>query len=304
MFSLLRLLRRNVCAHSPLYESVMSTLMPHKMIDNQPLYYVDQGHGPVVIFCHGLLASSAMWQGQIDKLSSQYRCIAIDFWGHGQTTTVPDNTQNLQDVAQQVLTLMDMLDIGSAAIIGHGSGGAIAAEVILQAPARIHGLVMLNSFVGFEPQVNCIKYQGLMAKIANEQTISAELAQTISGLFFSKEIQQLSQQDANLSTVVAQFNTQLTTYSSAQLAVLLNMANMVIFKRDTLEYVELLTLPTLIAVGLSGYLRTALESYLMHDSIDGSQLLHIEQAGHFANIEKPAIFNQHLIDFLSKVNFN
>jgi pimeloyl-ACP methyl ester carboxylesterase len=288
----------------PLNESVMSTLMPHKIIDNHPLYYSDEGHGPVVIFCHGLLANSHMWRAQIDELSTQYRCIAIDFWGHGQTTTIPETTQNLQDVAQHVLTLMDMLNIHSAAIIGHGSGGAIAAELILHAPARINGLVMLNSFVGFEPQVNCIKYQGLMAEIANKQAISSELAQTISGLFFSKDIEQLITQDATLTAVIEQFSTELTTYSSAQIAALLKFANMAIFKRDTLEFVESLTLPTLVAVGLSGHLRTALESYLMHDSIDGSQLVHIEQTGHLANIEKPTIFNQHLIDFLSKINFN
>jgi pimeloyl-ACP methyl ester carboxylesterase len=288
----------------PLNESVMSTLMPHKIIDNHPLYYSDEGHGPVVIFCHGLLTNSHMWRAQIDELSTQYRCIAIDFWGHGQTTTIPETTQNLQDVAQHVLTLMDMLNIHSAAIIGHGSGGAIAAELILHAPARINGLVMLNSFVGFEPQVNCIKYQGLMAQIANQQAISSELAQTISGLFFSKDIEQLITQDATLTAVIEQFSTELTTYSSAQIAALLKFANMAIFKRDTLEFVESLTLPTLVAVGLSGHLRTALESYLMHDSIDGSQLVHIEQTGHLANIEKPTIFNQHIIDFFSKINFN
>ena len=287
---------------SSLNESVMSTLLHHIKIDNQPLYYLDEGHGPVVIFCHGLLTNSTMWRSQIDQISSQYRCIAIDFWGHGKTTTIPESVENLQDVAQHVLTLMDKLEIDSATIVGHGSGGAIAAELILHAPARINGLVMLNSFVGFEPQVNCVKYQGLMAQVANEQAISAELAQTISTLFFSKDIEQLISLAPNLATRVTQFNAELTSYSSAQLSALLKFANMAIFKRD--ESVELLTLPTLVAVGLSGYLRTALESYLMHDCIDGSQLLHIEQAGHLANIEKPAIFNQHLIDFLSKVNFN
>jgi pimeloyl-ACP methyl ester carboxylesterase len=288
----------------PLNEPIMFTLLPHKIIDNQPLHYSDEGHGPVVIFCHGLLANSHMWRAQIDVLAKQYRCIAIDFWGHGQTMTIPESTQNLQDVAQQVLILMDMLNIHSAAIIGHGSGGAIAAELILRAPARINGLVMLNSFVGFEPQVNCIKYQGLMAQIANEQMISTALAQTISRLFFSKDIEQLISQDPHLTAVIEQFSAELTTYSGTQIAVLLKFANMAIFKRDTLEFVESLTLPTLVAVGLSGYLRTALESYLMHDAIDGSQLVNIEQAGHFANVEKPTTFNQHLIDFLDKVNFN
>jgi len=304
MCSLLRPLRLNASAPAPMNESVMSTLLSHKMIDNQPLYYLDEGHGPVVIFCHGLLTTSQMWRPQIDQLSSQYRCIAIDFWGHGQTKTIPETTQNLQDVAQQVLALMDRLNIHSAAIIGHGSGGAIAAELILHAPTRIHGLVMLNSFLGFEPQVNCVKYQKLMTQIANQQAISLDLAQTISGLFFSKDIEQLLIQDPSLSAAVEQFTAGLTAFSSAQITALLKFATMAIFKRDTLEFVELLTLPTLVVVGVRGYLRTALESYLMHDAIDGSQLLPIEQAGHLVNIETPAIVNKYLLDFFDKINFN
>ncbi|WP_137220972.1 alpha/beta fold hydrolase [Shewanella sp. MEBiC00475] len=282
----------------------MSTLLPCKIIDNQPLHYVDKGDGPALIFCHGLLANSQMWQVQIAALSAHYRCIAIDFWGHGQSQTIPKACENLQDVAQQILSLMDMLEINNAVLIGHGSGGAIATEMVLLAPARIHGLVMLNSFVGFEPQVNCIKYQGYMAQIANQQAISTELATTLSEMFFSKNTGKLSHQDSTLAIEMSLFTEQLTQVNPAQIAPLLKFANMAIFKRDTLESVEALTLPTLIAVGLQGHLRTALESYLMHDCIDGSQLLHIEHAGHLANIEKADFFNQHLVDFLSKVNFN
>ncbi|GGP61380.1 alpha/beta fold hydrolase [Shewanella saliphila] len=282
----------------------MSLQLTRKTINQHPLHYVDQGTGPVLLFCHGLLASSQMWQAQIIELSTQYRCIAVDFWGHGQSTTLPEHCENLQDVAKDLLNLMDTLEVSNFAVIGHGSGGAIATEMVLMAPARVQGLVMLNSFVGFEPQVNCVKYQGFMAQVANIQAMPTALATSLTELFFSKDAMQLSQQNGALAQAIEQFNQQLTDINAVQVAPLLKFANMAIFKRDTLESVEALTLPTLIAVGLNGYLRTALESYLMHDCIDGSQLLHIDQAGHLANIEQPDFFNQHLIDFLSKVNFN
>ena len=282
----------------------MPTLLPSIIIDKQPLHYIDKGCGPVVVFCHGLLANSHMWQAQIDALSTQYRCIAIDFWGHGQSQTLPASCNNLQDVANHVLQLLDALAINDVAVVGHGSGGAIAAEMALLAPARIHGLVMLNSFVGFEPQVNCIKYQGFMAQVANAQAVPVALAASLTELFFSKDANESSQHNIALAQAIKAFEQQLIAINAQQIEPLLKFANMAIFKRDTLESVEALTLPTLVAVGLNGYLRTALESYLMHDCIDGSQLLHIEQAGHLANIEKADLFNQHLIDFLSKVNFN
>lgn len=282
----------------------MSLQLTSKTINQHPLHYVDQGTGPTLLFCHGLLASSQMWQAQITELSTQYRCIAVDFWGHGQSTTLPESCDNLQDVAKDLLDLMNTLEVSNFAVIGHGSGGAIATEMVLMAPVRVQGLVMLNSFVGFEPQVNCAKYQGFMAQVANAQAMPAALATSLTELFFSKDAIQTSQYNAALAQAIKEFNQQLTDISPSQITPLLKFANMAIFKRDTLESVEALTLPALIAVGLNGYLRTALESYLMHDCIDGSQLLHIDQAGHLANIEQAEFFNQHLIDFLSKVNFN
>ncbi|WP_372941706.1 alpha/beta fold hydrolase [Shewanella sp.] len=282
----------------------MSLQLTSKTINQHALYYADQGTGPAILFCHGLLASSQMWQSQITELAKQYRCIAVDLWGHGQSKTLPESCDNLQDVANNLLDLMDALEVSNFAVIGHGCGGAIATEMVLMAPARVRGLVMLNSFVGFEPQVNCVKYQGFMAQVANAQAMPDELATSLTELFFSKDAIQTSQYNAALAQAIEQFNQQLTDISPSQITPLLKFANMAIFKRDTLESVEALTLPTLIAVGLNGYLRTPLESYLMHDCIDGSQLLHIDQAGHLANIEQADLFNQHLIDFLSKVNFN
>ena len=143
-----------------------------------------------------------------------------------------------------------------------------------------------------------------MAQVANAQAVPVALAASLTELFFSKDANESSQQNIALAQAINAFEQQLMAINAQQIEPLLKFANMAIFKRDTLESVEALTLPTLIAVGLNGYLRTALESYLMHDCIDGSQLLHIEQAGHLANIEKADLFNQHLIDFLSKVNFN
>ena len=272
------------------------------LIDNHPLHYRDhecvQSTGPVLIFCHGLLASSHMWQAQLDHFSKQYRCIAIDLWGHGLSTSIPESTKNLQDVANDILHLMDSLNIEQAILIGHGAGGAIAAELVLKAPTRINKLVMLNSFIGFEPQVNCVKYQGWMAQISNEQAISTTMAQLLAPLFFSKKIDRLIQADPQLAAELDAFTAQLTNTKPEHINGLLKFANMAIFKRDTLELIEQFTLPCMIAVGVEGHFRTGLEAYLMNDSIDGSKLVNLPLGGHFANIEQAVLFNQNLTDFL------
>ncbi len=58
--------------------------MPFCNRDGQPLHYLDQGHGPVVLLGSSYLWDHTMWAPQIEALSRHYRVIAMDLWGHGE----------------------------------------------------------------------------------------------------------------------------------------------------------------------------------------------------------------------------
>ncbi len=55
--------------------------MPFATIDGQPLHYLDQGQGPVVVLGSSYLWDHTMWAPQIEVLSQHYRVIALDLWG-------------------------------------------------------------------------------------------------------------------------------------------------------------------------------------------------------------------------------
>ena len=59
--------------------------MPFVTIDGQALHYIDQGTGPAVLLAGSYLWDQAMWAPQIAALSQQYRVIALDLWGHGES---------------------------------------------------------------------------------------------------------------------------------------------------------------------------------------------------------------------------
>ncbi|MCT7941397.1 MULTISPECIES: alpha/beta fold hydrolase [Shewanella] len=259
------------------------------LIDQQPLHYTDNGQGDVIVLLHGLFADKHIWQAQVQYLSEHYRCIAIDLWGHGDNKTIPAKTRNLIDVATHITQLLADLEIAQYHIVGHGCGAAIAAEMVLQQPSKVKSLVMLNAFIGFEPEVNCVKYQQWLDVMNQTKTITKELANTISTLMFAK-----GQQDINL---VNQLSQQLSNIDSQQIPVLSRFAHMAIYKRDTMELVEQLTLPTLVIIGVENQLRTVLESYLMSDDIDGASLHHLADAGHLAMVEQPEQINTLLHHF-------
>lgn len=281
-------------------------------IDGQSMYYSDSDKhntdSQPIVFIHGFLTDSSMWQAQIDALKSQHRCIAIDLWSHGQSDPMPKGTTSLVTIAEQCLSLLSSLGLNQFRLVANGSGCAIAAEMALISPTSVTKMVMANGFIGFEPQVNCIKYQQWIDQISQQQSCSKEMADLITEQYFANlaieshnnevsHSDNSSDANTNNSLTPERFSQALQNLSPNNIAELVLMAPLFLYKRDTLELAEQLTLPCLILVGEQNKLRTVLEAYLMQDCITGSTLKQLTAAGHLANVEQAAMVNQHLINF-------
>ncbi|HAY92565.1 alpha/beta hydrolase [Shewanella sp.] len=264
------------------------------VIADRKLSYLDVGSGPVLLFGHSYLWDSAMWAPQIATLSAQYRCIVPELWGHGQSDLLPNNCKTLLDIADQMLELMDALEITHFSVVGQSVGAMWGAELVLKAPTRVKTLVMLNSFIGFEPEVTRAKYDGMLDMITAAKAIPAPLISAISPLFFANDAAN------NTPELITGFEQSLASITAEQIPTIVKLGRMIFGRRDTMEYTEQLTLPCLIMAGVEDKARSVLESYLMSDAIDGSQLVHIPAAGHISTLEQAEFINQHLADFLAK----
>ncbi|HEX4628855.1 MAG TPA: alpha/beta fold hydrolase [Gemmatimonadales bacterium] len=117
------------------------------VVDGTRLRFIDtgRGRGPPVLLLHGLGASMYAWRKNIASIADAgYRVIAFDNRGFGfsdQPTTGYDNTA----YARLVVALLDSLHLADAVLIGHSMGGAIAAEVAIEYPRRVGGLVLIAS---------------------------------------------------------------------------------------------------------------------------------------------------------------
>ncbi len=257
------------------------------------LSYLDVGTGPALLFGHGYLWDSAMWAPQITELSKTYRCIVPELWGHGQSGTIPETCASLLDISEQMLSLMDSLAIEHFAIVGSGVGAIWGAELVLKAPARVNALVMIDSFIGFEPEITRAKYLTWLARIQADITAANELATEISPLFFADNAKQ------NVPKLVDDFEAHFATLDPAIVPTLAKLGHMIFSRRDTMEFAELLTLPSLIMVGVENKTRSVLESYLMSDAIDASQLVHIPKAGHMSTLEQADFVTEQISQFLT-----
>lgn len=104
------------------------------------LSYSKEGEGFPVIFLHGFLENSTMWENlsRIDGIEA----ICIDLPGHGESNEVTDFS--MRAVAQQIIALLNQLNLDRYHIVGHSMGGYIGLE-ILNSDSRAEKLVLLNS---------------------------------------------------------------------------------------------------------------------------------------------------------------
>ena len=263
-------------------------------IAGSQLSYLDIGTGPALLFGHSYLWDSAMWAPQIALFSKSYRCIVPDLWGHGQSGTVPENCHSLLDISEHMLALMDALELETFSLIGLSVGAMWGAELVLKAPARVKTLAMLDSFIGFEPEITRAKYFGMLDMIQTAGSIPPALINAISPLFFADNAK------ANNPELVQRFENDLAALTPERIPDIVKLGRIIFGRRDTLEFAEQFTLPCLIMVGVEDKARSVLESYLMSDAINGSQLVHIPNAGHISSLEQAEFVNQQLLAFLSQ----
>ena len=97
--------------------------------------------GVPVILIHGLTGSLGTWDRVAEFLSHNYRVIAYDQRGHGQTPAVGENYSNAT-MANDLRGLLDLLGIQRAHIIGHSMGGRTAMQFARLFPDRVRSVVI------------------------------------------------------------------------------------------------------------------------------------------------------------------
>ena len=101
--------------------------------------------GYPVIMQHGWPESSYCWEAVRPFLNSKLRVIAPDLRGLGDSerTMTPDLYRK-QELAKDVMEIVDALELKDLFLVGHDWGGAVVQEIAIARPARIKKLVIMN----------------------------------------------------------------------------------------------------------------------------------------------------------------
>jgi len=119
--------------------------MPGNFVDLPDLrmHYVDEGTGPAVFLLHGWPHTSHSWRHVIPMLARNFRVIAPDLRGLGESTK-PETGYDVGTLAKDVLGLADNLGIERISVVGHDWGGPVAFAVAVSDRSRVERVAIVD----------------------------------------------------------------------------------------------------------------------------------------------------------------
>lgn len=119
--------------------------MPKLVLDNDlSLHYQQIGQGPDVVMVHGITGNLAVWHLHIvPALCDRFRVLTYDLRGHGYSGT-PATGYSPDDMADDLLGLVDGLGLERPAVIGHSYGADIALYFAARHPERVTQVVAIE----------------------------------------------------------------------------------------------------------------------------------------------------------------
>jgi len=119
--------------------------------DRGSIYVVENGRrdDPPIVLSHGVTLSVRTWFHQLEDLPEQgFRAIAFDHRGHGQSV-LGEAGHSLENLAEDVKTVVEGLDLHDAVLVGHSLGGVAVQSFVIAYPEiaaeRVAGIVLLST---------------------------------------------------------------------------------------------------------------------------------------------------------------
>ncbi|MCB0326523.1 MAG: alpha/beta hydrolase [Bdellovibrionales bacterium] len=95
-------------------------------VQGHKLFYISQGQGSKgLIFLHGLCGDHRVWQKNIPYFSSDFKVVALDLWGHGNSSKIIDPKEAFETLPIVLDQLIEEESLEQVVLIGHSISGNV-----------------------------------------------------------------------------------------------------------------------------------------------------------------------------------
>ena len=253
---------------------------------------VGRGAGTPVLFVHGLGGRWQNWIETIPRVAAQRRAVAFDLPGFGRSQ-LPVEQVTIDGYAAVIERLCDLLELESVVLVGNSMGGAVATSAALRFPDLVERLVLVSpaaiSLTGFNPTPAA----ALMAALGRTPLGSPEAMRSI--------LRRPRARHLAFATLV-RHPTRIASDTLSELvagrgAPGFGAAIEAMIGCELGDELATITQPVLIVQGHEDMLVPLSLSRWLSEQIPGARLEVLDDTGHLPMIERPARFNQLLLDF-------
>jgi pimeloyl-ACP methyl ester carboxylesterase len=261
--------------------------------DAGSLYVISRGDGPPILFSHGVTLSSRTWAKQFDSMpAAGFRALAFDGRGHGEST-VGDTGHSIDNLAADVRSVIEGLDLRDVVLVGHSMGGMAMQAFAIRHPdiaaERVSGLVLLSTAARAVTS-DARRLRGPLERVTGAvPNVGAIMRQQNLGLLIARvgfgDSPHPSHVEATRQMLAACSRETLREASRAMLSL------------DLTADLPSITLPTLVIVGTADVLTPPRDARQIASLIPDASLVELPGAGHMLMFERTAEVDQLIIDF-------
>lgn len=116
-----------------------------KLSNGEEIYYLDTGlHEKVLVLIHGNMSSGIHFKPLIERLENEYRIIAPDLRGFGDSTYI-NPIDDLECFSDDIIELLEILDVKKYSLAGWSTGGAICMKMASKRQEDVQNLILIES---------------------------------------------------------------------------------------------------------------------------------------------------------------
>jgi len=113
-------------------------------LNNIDMFYLDtKTEGPTILCLHGMYGRAETWGDFINYYGEQFRVVAPDQRGHGLSSK-PISKYTSEEMAEDVIQLLDFLKIDLVILVGHSMGGSVAGYLAAVYPKVVKAVAILD----------------------------------------------------------------------------------------------------------------------------------------------------------------
>ncbi|MET1000712.1 MAG: alpha/beta fold hydrolase [Acidimicrobiia bacterium] len=267
--------------------------------DRGTIHVVESGEGPPIMLSHGVTLSVRTWFHQLELLPKEgYRAIAYDHRGHGESV-LGEAGHSLDNLADDVKTVLLGLDLRDAILVGHSMGGVAVQSFVIRNPElaaeRVRGMVLLSTLAKTSFGSRSTQMKSRLERVFKWVPDTGKLwEQPNLGLLaarvgFGK--------DAHPSHVELVRRMMLACSAETR-----RDAPRVLIGLDLTGELPSVDIPTLVIGGTADVLTPPAYAEQMARLIPGARLELVEGGGHMLMLERTELLNQLILDFAREVS--